>query len=84
MALTAQIEPVFFFHETGTTLCCDIIQYDLLGINCQAQWWLLNNDGHRIHWETIFIPQEIINGWGTDDNVIIQSIANIKGFVIIS
>jgi hypothetical protein len=83
MALTAQIEPVFIFSETGTTLCCDITQYDLLGVNCQAQWWLLDDNGYRIHWETIFIPQDRIINWGTDDSIIIQAIADIKGFVII-
>lgn len=82
--LNKQIEPVIIFQETGTTLCCEVLHYDLAQTNCEVNWWLLNSNGSLIHNERWFVPQTVLEQWGQDDTIIIQALADEKNFTIIN
>ena len=83
-ALTATIEPVILFNQTGTTLGCDVLFYDLSGVFCQVGWWLLNENESQIYWSRWQVPQDVLDVWGSNDNIIIESLAVAQGFTIIS
>lgn len=83
MALTAQVEPITIFDNVGTTLCCEILHYDLVQTSCEINWWLLNENGSQIYMDRWFVPQETLSVWGEDDTIIIQALATAKNFVII-
>lgn len=84
MALTAQIEPVIIFNESGTILCCDIIHYDLVQTSCEVNWWLLNENESQIYSARWFVPTDTLANWGEDDTIIINALAEALGFTIIA
>jgi len=81
--LTANIQPVTVVNATATQLGAYIINYDLLSQNCLTYWCLLDQSGNNI-WNSNFrVPPEVLADWGSNDLVILQSIADANGFVII-
>lgn len=84
MALSAQIEPVNIFNETGVTLCCEILHYDLLGVSCEVNWWLLDQNDSQIYSARWFATSAVMEAWGIDDSVIIEGLASDLGFTIVT
>jgi len=83
MALTVNIQPVQVIQNSGTTLSAYVIHYDLSGQNCRLYWNLSDDDGDTIYDGNYDVPSDILNNWGSDDMVIMSSLANAMGFVII-
>jgi hypothetical protein len=84
MALSANIIPVQIVNQTANILSTYITNYGLNSINCDAYWWLTNESGAVLYEGSWIIPQEVLATWGTDDTVIIDALAEAKGFTIIS
>ena len=81
MALTAQIQPVQVLNEQVTTLNAYVINYD--GTNCSLYWWLTSEDGDKHYDGNFDVPSEILLSWGIDDSIILQSLADANGFILI-
>ena len=84
MALTANITPVQIVNQTANILSTYVINYGLNSTNCETYWWLTNESGAVIYEGKWDVPQEVLATWGTDDTVIIDALAEAKGFTIIS
>jgi hypothetical protein len=84
MALTANITPVQILNQSANILSTYITNYGLNSINCDAYWWLTNESGVTLYQDSWIVPQEVLATWGTDDTVIIDALAEAKGFTIIS
>ena len=84
MALSANITPVQIVNQTANILSTYITSYGLNSTNCEAYWWLTNESGAVIYEGKWDVPQEVLSTWGTDDTVIIDALAEAKGFTIIS
>jgi hypothetical protein len=84
MALSANITPVQIVNQTANILSTYVINYGLNSTNCETYWWLTNESGAVIYEGKWDVPQEVLATWGTDDTVIIDALAEAKGFTIIS
>jgi hypothetical protein len=84
MALSANITPVQIVNQTANILSIYITSYGLNSTNCSSYWWLTNESGAVIYEGIWDVPQEVLATWGTDDTVIIDALAEAKGFTIIS
>jgi hypothetical protein len=82
MALIASITPVSILNEQAVYLSSYIIRYDLQATQCIARYDLLNISGSLLYSEDYKIPEDVLSTWGTDDKVIIQSIASFKNLTI--
>jgi len=83
MALTVNINQVQVIQNSGTTLSAYVIHYDLSGQNCTLYWALLDDNGNTIYDGNYDVPSDVLVNWGSDDMVIMTSLANSMGFVII-
>jgi len=84
MALSANITPVQIVNQTANILSTYITSYGLNSTNCEAYWWLTNESQAVIYEGKWDVPQEVLATWGIDDTVIIDALAEAKGFTIIS
>ncbi len=84
MALSANITPVQIVNQTANILSTYVTNYGLNSANCTTYWWLTNESGAVIYEGNWDVPQEVLATWGTDDTVIIDALAEAKGFTIIS
>jgi hypothetical protein len=82
MALTAYIEPVTVVENTATELSTYVINYDLQGQHCTTYWWLSTNSGSKLYDGNWDVPQDVLEVWGQSDKIIIEALAQAKGFVI--
>ena len=82
MALLASIQPLSILNKTANYMRVSIVRYDLKATDCLARFDLLDSTGVNIYGETISIPSNILSNWGTDDTVIPQAIATLKGLTI--
>lgn len=82
--LTVQINPVQIMNQQGTQLSAYIIHYDLESQNCTAFWMLNDVNNNRLYEGNYNIPADVLTNWGSDDNVIIQAVADGLGFTIIT
>ena len=82
MALKASITPVSILNQQAVYLTAYILRYDLQATNCIARYDLLNISSSLLYSEDYEVPQNVLSTWGTDDKVIIQSIANAKNLTI--
>lgn len=76
-----QIEPIIIIDNIATILNCCVINYD--GISCTMWWGLYNSQNCKLIDGNWNVPQSIIENWGTDDSIIIEALAEAKGFKII-
>ena len=83
MAVT-QIQPVQIINNTATQLSSYVINYDLAGQSCELYWWLSDSDDNTLFTGNYTVPPSILQSWGTNDNLIIDSLATDKGFIITS
>jgi len=82
MALLVSIQPLSILNKTANYMRVSIVRYDLKATDCLARFDLLDSTGVNIYGETISIPSNILSNWGTDDTVIPQAIATLKGLTI--
>ena len=82
MALLVSIQPSSILNKTANYMRVSIVRYDLKATDCLARFDLLDSTGVNIYGETISIPSNILSNWGTDDTVIPQAIATLKGLTI--
>ena len=83
MALTVQIQPVQIIDKSGSTLSAYVIHYDLAGQNCILYWNILDVNGNKIYEGNYRVPTDVLINWGMDDNLIMDSLTNAMGFVIV-
>lgn len=81
MSFIKKIQPIEILDKTATTLSSYIINYD--GSNCIIYWWLSDETDTKIIDGNYTVPKEIINSWGIDDSIIIETLATSKDFVIL-
>jgi hypothetical protein len=82
MALLVSIQPSSILNKTANYMRVSVVRYDLKATDCLARFDLLDSTGVNIYGETISIPSNILSNWGTDDTVIPQAIATLKGLTI--
>jgi hypothetical protein len=61
----------------------NIKNYDLQSQNCILYWYISDINGNNIYSGNYNVPPSVLENWGHDDSVIIQSLANDNGFTII-
>ena len=83
MALTVNIQSVQVINTSGTTLSAYVIHYDLAGQNCTLYWTLLDDSGNKIYDGNYSVPPDVLANWGTDDMVIMASLADSMNFIIL-
>ena len=83
MALTVKIEPIQIIDKRGVTISAIVSNYDLNGQNCQLYWWLSDDLGNNIYNGNYNVPPDTLSVWGSDDMVIMSSLATSMGFVIV-
>ena len=83
MALTVQIQPVQIIDKSGSTLSAYVIHYDLAGQNCILYWNITDTNTNIIYDGNYTVPTDILTKWGTDDTLIMNSLTNAMGFVIV-
>ena len=82
MALKASITPVSFLNEQAVYLSAYILRYDLQAINCVARCEFWNVSSSLLYSEDYQVPESVLATWGTDDKIILQSIATDKNLTI--
>ena len=82
MALLASIQSTNILNKTVNYMRVSIARYDLKGTDCVARFDLLDSTGTYVYGETMSIPTNVLQSWGTDDTVIPQAIASAKGLTI--
>ena len=82
MALLVSIQPSSILNKTANYMRVSVVRYDLKATDCLVRFDLLDSTGVNIYGETISIPSNILSNWGTDDTVIPQAIATLKGLTI--
>lgn len=82
MGLIASIQPVNIMNKTANYMRVSISRYDLKATSCLATFDLLDSNRAYVYGETIQIPSNVLASWGTDDKVIPQAIATLKGLTI--
>lgn len=81
--LLAQISPINLIDEQGVYLGCKVRSYDLVS-RCTVVYYIFSLTGKMLYSKTHDIDSQIISTWGTDDRVIIESVAQDKGLTILS
>ncbi len=81
MSLTSNIQPVKILENTATILSTYVINYN--GISCELYWWLSDSYNNKLYDGNYSVPYEVLISWQSDDSVLLQSLANNKGFIII-
>jgi len=81
--LTTHIEPILFEGKIATQLLTRIDFYDMQSQRCNLFFKVSNSEDGAYYIETWEVPQSVLVNWGTDDNVIVQALAENKGFTII-
>lgn len=82
MALKASITPVSILNQQAVFLSAYVLQYDLQATQCIVRYNLLNTSGSVLFNDDYEVPESVLATWGTDDKVIIQSIAAAKNITI--
>ena len=78
------IQPVSILNQTATQLGAYVINYDLNAQNCTLFWKLMTSEGNSIYSGNYSVPHEVLAVWGADDALLMQSLADSNGFIIIS
>jgi len=76
----ANIEPVTVVDKTADKLGAKV-SYDLIN-DCQVTWTLFGET--ELYTGTWKAPEDVLATWGTDDKVLVQALADAKGFTITS
>jgi molybdopterin/thiamine biosynthesis adenylyltransferase len=84
MGKTVSIEPIQILKKQAVSLSCNVVSYTLDGQYCMIFWVLLDNEGDQLYSGNYNVPQSVLENWGTDDMLIINSLANDNGFIIIA
>lgn len=82
MALVASIQPTTILDKQAIYLSVYVLRYDLQAISCKVRYELLATGSVMLYNEDYNVPESVLASWGTDDKVIIQSVASAKNLVI--
>lgn len=82
MALVASITPVSILNQQAIYLSAYVLRYDLQAKNCKVRYELLSTGSGLLYSEDYDVPENVLAVWGTDDKVILQSIATYKNLNI--
>ena len=81
--LITYIEPILFYGKIANQISTRVNYYDMKSKRCYIYLKVSNETDGVYYTETWEVPEEILINWGTDDMVIVQALANDKGFTII-
>ena len=81
--LRSNIEPVLFKDKIATLILARVDFYDLQGQRCILFFKAANNEDGAYYTETWEVPSTTLENWGTDDTILLQALADEKGFVLI-
>jgi hypothetical protein len=82
MALVASITPVSILNKQAIYLSAYVLRYDLQSKDCKVRYELLSTGSGLLYSEDYDVPESVLATWGTDDRVIIQSVATDKNLTI--
>jgi hypothetical protein len=82
MALVASITPISILNKQAIYLSAYVLRYDLQAKNCKVRYELLSTGSGLLYSEDYDVPESVLATWGTDDKVIIQSVATDKNLTI--
>lgn len=82
--LSANILPTIFEGKTITKLFVRIDYYDLESRFCYAFYKAYNDKDGAYFVDNWQVPEDVLQNWGSDDSVIIQSLADDKNLTITS
>jgi hypothetical protein len=82
MALVASITPVSILNKQAIYLSAYVLRYDLQSKSCKVRYELLSTGSGLLYSEDYDVPESVLATWGTDDKVIIQSVATDKNLTI--
>ena len=82
--LATNIEPVLFEGEIATQLLTRVTFYDMMAQRCSLYFKAVNDSKGAYYTETWEVPPSVLANWGTDDTILVQALADDKGFTIIS
>ena len=72
-----------FEGKIATRLMTAICFYDMKAQRCNLVFKVANDEDGAYYVETWKVPPSVLENWGTDDTIIIQALADDKGFTII-
>lgn len=81
--LRTNIEPILYEGKVATRILTRVDLYDMRAQRCILYFKMANDEDGAYHIETWEVPSTILSGWGTDDAVLVQALADEKGFAII-
>ena len=82
--LTTNIEPIQFEGKTATRIVTRVDFYDMQAQRCNLFFKATNDEDGAYYIETWQVPESVLENWGTDDMVLVQALADDKGFTIIN
>ena len=82
MALVTSITPISILNKQAIYLSAYVLRYDLQAKNCKVRYELLSTGSGLLYSEDYDVPESVLATWGTDDKVIIQSVATDKNLTI--
>lgn len=83
--LRANIESILYEGKTATQVGARVSSYDMKGRNCELVYKMINEEDGAYYIGTWKVtPTSVLESWGTDDTVLIQALADDKGFTITS
>lgn len=66
-------------------VCGNIAYYDLESKKCELYYKYFNETHGVFRTGRWYVePQSVLDGWGTDDTIILQAFANYKNFIVTS
>lgn len=77
------IEEIKFFDKTASKLDANICNYDLNN-KCSILFYLLSEEDDKLYEGIYNVPSTIIEEWGYDNMILINSLCREKNIVIIS
>lgn len=73
--MAKQITPKIIEIDTATSLACCVDKYDLEAANIQIIYSLRNQNDEQIKQGVITFGEEVVNSWGSNNDVIWNAVA---------
>ena len=82
MAIFTKVEETTILGNTVNRLFTNVLSYDIGRDDCRVRYELLATGSGLLYSEDYEVPENVLANWGTDDKVILQSIATAKNLNI--
>ena len=81
--LRTNIEPILYEGKIATQIATRVDMYDMQAQRCILFFKLTNDTDGAYFVDTWQVPPSVLADWGVDDTVLVQALADEKGFTII-